>query len=141
MICIPVDSLLWRFIMGVFAGGTISMLMLWIVRVKSKVSYLLTPTLIIKAFVWLLVLYNISIVGPGFNIQFTNLVYIVLAGLLFFLDMFYDLIMGLFPFYAKLFTPLTKQGKILNSLYRDGYQNNQDFPVYSVLFPLFKWLF
>jgi len=64
-----------------------------------------------------------------------------MAGLLFFLDMVFDLVMGFFPFYHRLFRPLVPQGIILNSLYRDGYQNNMELPVYSVLFPIYKWLF
>ena len=137
----PVESILWRFIAGMVAGGTLSALLLAIVRVRSKVSYLLTTGLLIKVLLWLFALYKISLFGPGFNIQTTGLVYIVVAGLLFFMDMVFDLVLGFFPFYRRLFRPLVKQGTILQSLYRDGYQNNMELPVYSVLFPLYRWLF
>jgi hypothetical protein len=110
-------------------------------KVKSKVSYLFTPGLLIKAGIWLFSLYMISTVGPGFNISISAYVYLVVAGLLFFLDMVFDLVMGIFPFYHKLFRPVKRQGAILDSLYRDGYQNYQELPVYSVIYPLFKWLF
>jgi hypothetical protein len=83
----------------------------------------------------------ISELGPGFNIQLTGWVYIVVVGLLFFLDMLFDLIMGLFPFYRLLFRPMVKQGPVLDSLYRDGYQNYLELPVYSVIYPLIKWIF
>jgi hypothetical protein len=83
----------------------------------------------------------VSEFGPGFNIVTTGYVKIVIAGLLFLLDMLFDLLVGFFPFYHKLFRPILPQGKILTSLYRDGYQNNLDLPVYSILFPLYKWLF
>ena len=64
-----------------------------------------------------------------------------MAGLLFFLDMVIDLVLGVFPFYRRLFRPIKRQGTILDSLYRDGYQNYQELPVYSVVYPLFRWIF
>ena len=141
LVLFPVESMLWRFFAGILAGWILSGLLLGIGRIKSKVSYLLTPGLIMKLLIWLFALYKISVVGPGFNIRLTGSVYIMVVGLLFLLDMLFDLIMGFFPFYHRLFRPLVRQGKILNALYREGYQNYQELPVYSVLFPLYKWLF
>lgn len=141
MIFLPVESYLWRFVAGMIIGGISSSILLLLVGVRSKVSYLLTPGLLIKAFIWLIALYEVSVIGPGFNIETTGYVKIVVAGLLFLLDMIFDLVMGFFPFYHRLFRPLIPQGKVLNALYRDGYQNNLELPVYSVLFPLYKWLF
>ena len=141
MFLFPVDSLLWRLLAGIAMGGLLSFLLLLLARVKSKVSYLFTPGLLIKLAVWLLALFLISTPGPGFNISVSSYVYLVVAGLLFFLDMIFDLVMGLFPFYRSLFRPLKKQGTVLDSLYRDGYQNYQELPVYSVIYPLFRWIF
>lgn len=137
----PVESLVWRFIAGITAGGLISVLLLAIARVRSKVSYLFTPGLILKSATWIIVLSSVSIFGPGFNIQTTGYIYLAVAGLFFLLDMVFDLVMGIFPFYKWLFRPLIKQGKIMDALYREGFQNYQEFPVYSVLFPLFRWIF
>jgi len=141
MFLFPIDSLVWRFIGGMVAGGLISTLILSITRVRSRVSYLLTPGLIFKAGVWIVALCGISTFGPGLNIQTTGYVYVLIAGLLFLLDMFFDLVVGLFPFYRWMFRPVIKQGKIMDGLYREGYQNYQELPVYSVLYPLFRWLF
>jgi hypothetical protein len=137
----PVDSLLWRAIAGIAGGGFISAILLFIAGVRSKVSYLFTPGLILKAGIWIFALFKISILGPGFNIQVSGYVYLVVAGLLFLLDMLFDLVMGFFPFYRWLFRPVIRQGTILEGLYREGYQNYQELPVYSVLYPLFRWLF
>lgn len=137
----PVESVLWRFMAGMLAGGMLSTILLGLVRVRSKVSYLLTPGLLIKAVIWVFVLYKVSEVGPGFNIIATGYVKIAVVGLIFFLDMLFDLVMGFFPFYHKLLRPLLPQGVILSTLYRAGYQNNMELPVYSVLFPFYKWLF
>jgi hypothetical protein len=141
LLLFPVDSILWRLMAGILFGGLISFLVLKMAKVKSKVSYLFTPGLLIKTAMWLFSLFMISTVGPGFNIAVSGYVYLVVAGLLFLLDMVFDLVMGIFPFYRKLFRPLKRQGSILDSLYRDGYQNYQELPVYSVMYPLFRWLF
>ncbi|MFO7933282.1 MAG: DnaJ domain-containing protein [Bacteroidales bacterium] len=141
LIFFPVESFLWRFVAGMIAGGILSLIMLFTAGVRSKVTYLFTPSLIIKSLIWIFALCQVSEVGPGFNIQLTGYVYIVVAGLLFLLDMFFDLIMGLFPFYSRLFRPVIPQEPTLTQLYREGYQNYQELPIYSVLFPLYKWLF
>jgi hypothetical protein len=141
LILFPVESLLWRFIAGMLTGGILSMIMQTLAGVRSKVGYLLTPSLVIKGAIWLFALFKISIVGPGFNIETTGYVYIVVAGLLFLLDMLFDLFFGLFPFYQRLFRPMFKQSTVLDSLYKEGYRNFQELPVYSVAFPLYKWIF
>ncbi len=141
LILFPLESPLWRFIAGMLIGGLLSMIMQALAGVRSRVGYLLTPSLLIKGSVWLVALFKISIVGPGFNIATTGYIYIAVAGLLFLLDMFFDLLMGLFPFYQRLFRPMFKQGAVLDSLYKEGYRNYQELPVYSVAFPLLKWIF
>ncbi len=137
----PVESILWRFLAGILAGGILSTILLALARVRPKANYLLTPGLLIKGLIWTFSICMISKFGPGFTIRTTGDVYIVLAGLLFLLDMVFDLVMGFFPFYHRMFRPVVPQGTVLESLYRKGYQNNLELPVYSVLFPLYKWLF
>lgn len=137
----PLESLLWRFIAGLFFAAILSGVFLKMAGVRSKVSYLLTPGLLVKAFIWLVSLSLISSFGPGLDIQISSYVYLVVVGLFFFLDMLYDLLFGFLPFYRRMFRPLMKQGAILDSLYRDGYQNYQELPVFSVAYPLFRWLF
>lgn len=141
VIFVPLDSILWRFISGLFIGALLSFLLLVISGVRPRVTYLFTPGLVIKVVIWIGALLLVSEAGPGFNIQTTGLVYIVVTGLLFFLDMLFDLVMGFFPFYRRLFRPLFKQGPVLESLYGDGYQNYLELPVYSIIYPLFRWLF
>jgi hypothetical protein len=141
LILFPVESMIWRFIAGMVAGGILSAVLLKLAGVRSKVSYLLTPGLIIKSFVWVMALILISSTGPGFDIQVSSYVYLVVFGLFFFLDMFFDLVVGFFPFYQKMFRPLIPQGTILDSIYHEGYQNYQELPVYSVIFPLIRWFF
>jgi len=141
MLFLPFQSLLWRFMAGILAGGGLSLMLLGMARVRAKSTYLLTPGLILKAVAWIAALWLISDTGPGFDIRTSGYVYLVVAGLLFFLDMAVDLIIGFLPFYRWLFKPLVRQGNVLDGLYGDGYQNYMELPVYSVLFPFFRWLF
>ncbi len=141
MLFFPVDSMVWRFIGGLVAGGLLSSMMLAIVGVRSKVSYLLTPGLILKSGIWIAAICLITTIGPGFNLQTSGYIYAVIAGLLFLLDMAFDLVLGLFPFYRWMFRPVVRQGKIMESLYLEGYQNYQEMPIYSFVYPLFRWLF
>lgn len=137
----PVSSYLWRIIAGIILGGMISFVVLKIVRVKSKTSYLFTSSLICKLLVWIAALLAISHFGPGFDISLSGYIYLVLAGLFFILDMAFDLLFGLFPFYKKMQIPVFMQGSVLNSIYNQGYQNYIEYPVYSIIFPLVRWLF
>jgi curved DNA-binding protein CbpA len=141
MLFFPVESLLWRFMASILVGGILSSSVLIAARVKSKVGYLFTPGLILKVAIWFFSLAMISEFGPGFNIQTSGYVYLLIAGLLFLLDMAIDLVLGFFPFYRLLFRPVIRQGKVLESLYKEGYQNYQELPVYSMIYPLIKWLF
>jgi hypothetical protein len=141
MFFFPVDSLIWRFIASLLAGGLLSAAVLAAARVRSKVTYLATPGLILKSGIWIFALAMISSVGPGFNISLSGYVYLVVAGMLFLLDMVFDLFAGFLPFYRWFFRPLIRQGRVMDALYRDGYQNYLELPVLSVLFPLFRWLF
>jgi len=137
----PISSILWRIIAGIIAGGLLSFFVLKIAGVKSKTSYLITPALIVKGLVWIGALLGISFIGPGFDIRITGYLFLVLGGLFLLLDMLFDLIFGFFPFYKRMQEPLIRQGKVLRSLYKDGFQNCQELPVYSVLYPLMRWLF
>jgi len=141
LVFFPVKSILWRFLAGLFSAWIVSVSMLKLAKVKSKGGYLLTPVLILKILVWLVCLGLISELGPGFDIQLSGYVYLVVGGLLFFLDMVFDLLFGFLPFYPKMFRPVIRQGAVLETLYKEGFQNNQELPFYSVLFPLFRWLF
>lgn len=137
----PVSSILWRLIAGILAGGLLSSLVLKNVGVKSKTSYLFTSALIVKGMAWIGALLGISIFGPGFDIHLTGYILLVLGGLFLILDMLFDLIFGLLPFYTRMQEPVLRQSKVLRSLYKDGFQNFLEYPVYSVLYPLMRWLF
>lgn len=137
----PITSILWRLIAGIIVGGLLSFVVLKIADVKSKTSYLFTSALIVKNLVWIGALLAISSIGPGFDIHITGYLFLVLGGLVLLLDMLFDLIFGFFPFYRRMQEPVIRQGKVLVSLYKEGFQNFQELPGYSILYPLMRWLF
>jgi len=141
LIFFPISSYLWRIISGIFVGSVLSGAILKLTGIKSKSSYLFTWALLFKICIWILSLLSISYFGPGFDINLTGYIYIVLGGLFLILDLIFDLLFGLLPFYKKMHEPIFSQGNVLNSLYKDGFQNYQDIPVYSVFYPLMRWLF
>ena len=61
----PVDSVVWRFFGGLVAGGLLSSLTLALARVRSKVSYLMTPGLILKSGIWIAAICGISAIRSG----------------------------------------------------------------------------
>lgn len=140
VILFPVSSLFWRLVAGVLAAVLVSYLVLKITGVKSKTSFLFTPALCIKAVVWIIGMLSISQFGPGFDIVPGEYKWIVIAGLFFLLDMLFDLLLGLFPFYHRLFVPLVPQGRVMNRLYRDGFRNYVEYPFFSVFYPFYLWI-
>ncbi|MFW5820280.1 MAG: J domain-containing protein [Bacteroidota bacterium] len=141
LIFIPTPSFIWKTIGAIIICMLISNLILWISKVRSKTSYLLNWFLIIKIIIWMLVITTQTIAYPGL-VFFTEeflLLYIIL--MLLFLDMFLDLIFRAFPFYNKIYLPLLRQPEIVKKLFKKGYQNFLDVPVWSTLYPFLRWLF
>jgi hypothetical protein len=141
IIIFPLSSIFWRFIAGILIAFLASLLILKISKIKGKTSFLYTPMLIIKSIFWIGIVLCISKFGPGFEISLNEYKYLLFTGLFFLTDMIFDLILGIFPFYRKLFRPIFRQGKVLNKLYLEGYQNYEEYPFYSMLYPLYKWIF
>ncbi|MCF8225678.1 MAG: J domain-containing protein [Bacteroidales bacterium] len=138
---LPLSSVFWRIVAGTVFAGLVSFTVLKISRVRSKTNFLLTPALLIKTSVWIIALLAISTFGPGFDLTLNSYKFIVVAGLVLLLDMLFDLLFGFFPFYSKLFMPVFPQDKELSILYSEGFMNYMEYPLYSVFFPFFKWLF
>jgi hypothetical protein len=141
LLFVPFPDFIWRFCFGMFAGFYLSSLLLLITKTKSKVSYLLNYFLIIKISIWMLVIISQSTLHPGFILESTEITPFYLVILIFFGDMVLDLIFKLFPFYKKLYQPVFRQGPVIDRLFREGYQNYLDIPVWSTVYPLFTWFF
>ncbi len=137
----PLSSIFWRFIAGLLIAFLSSLLILKINKIKGKTSFLFTRMFIIKGLFWIGAVLCISRFGPGFDISLNDYSYLLFTGLFFLTDMIFDLIFGIFPFYRNLYKPIYKQENVLNNLYLEGYQNYVEYPIYSTLYPLYKWIF
>jgi hypothetical protein len=141
LLFVPFPDFIWRFCFGLFAGLYLSGLLLLITRTRSKVSYLLNYFLLIKLTIWMLVIISQSILYPGFILESTEYTMFYLLVLLFFGDLVLDLLLKLMPFYNHIYQPIFPQGPVIDRMFREGYQNYLDIPVWSTIYPLFTWFF
>lgn len=140
LIFIPFPGFIWRFFLGFFIASMGAGLILLIARTRSKVSFLLTPFLIIKIVIWLLVMMSQTYLHPGFILAYNDILILLIALMLVFLDMFLDLVLRAFPFYTWFYYPLPPQLPGVAYLFKKGYQTYLDLPVWSSLYPFFRWL-
>lgn len=138
---IPFPGIIWRFFLAFFAAMIVGGIISLATRTQPKTSFLLTPFIILKISVWIIVMMSQTHAYPGL-IPVSNDILILLIGLMFiFLDMFLDLILRAFPFYVWFYRPLIKQLPGIDYLFKKGYQPFLDIPVWSTLYPFFRWMF
>jgi len=141
LVFLPFESLLWRIAGGMIAGSIISFIILLITRTRSKVSYLLNWNILIKIFLLLLVLVILSDWHAFPNIRPTEYLGAGFILMLFFQDIFMDLIIKIFLRKRNLIRPFFKQPSNIQQMVNQGYQNYLDIPVWSTFFPFIKWIF
>jgi hypothetical protein len=137
----PFDSLLWRFIAGMIAGGLVAGIILMLSGIRSKVSYLLNINLLVKIFTWILIIVLFTDFSDFPNIMTGDYIGVGIVGMLFFQDLFIDPLVKLLTRKGRQLIPFLPQPESLNQLYRKGYQPYLEIPVWSTVFPLMKWLF
>jgi hypothetical protein len=141
LLFVPYPDIIWRFCFGLFAGLCLSGLLLLLTGTRSKVSYMLSYFVILKIFIWMIVIISQTTLYPGFILESTEITFAYLMILLFFGDLVLDLLLKLLPFYHQIYQPVFPQGPVIDRLYREGYQNYLDIPVWSTIYPLFTWFF
>lgn len=109
---------------GLVFGGAVSGLFLFLTGTRPKVSYLISTGMLIKFTAWVLLIWF-----------FRGYAFIFL-----FLDPMLEALLRLISS-DRLFIPLTKQYPELYELFKNHYQIYMDLPVFSVISPLFRWLF
>lgn len=141
MIYIPISSIMWRFIASFIIIVFLSIIIFKILGIYPKTSFLLTPFMIIKLSIWILVISSQTTIYSGFVMFTTETLPIYLIVMLLFLDMVLDLLLRIFPFFPKLYKPIIKQPPVINHLFSQGYQNYLDIPVWSTIYPFIRWIF
>jgi len=140
MLFLDISSFLWRIIIGIVSGGIISVIVLIICRTKSNVSFLYNFNLILRVGIWLLLIFNLSTFSfDPFNIRTSDFVYFAVTAIIIFdciLMQLIDLIPG--KYISKL---LISQYSEVKKQLDSGYRVYNDIPVFSVIYPLFKWIF
>ncbi len=140
LIFLPIESYLWRFILGLIFGGMLSSLVLIASKTRSKVSYLLNISMLAKIFTWLLLISALSDFHSFPNIRPTEFTVVGFTLMLFLQDLLIDPLLKLFISKKDISKPLIKQPKQLERLFNNGYQNYLEIPVWSTIFPLIKFL-
>ncbi len=134
-------SVIWRFIFALALTLIISSLVFLIAGIRSKTSWLLNGFMVLKIFVWMAVILFHTTIYNGWIFFTGEFLGIYLLLMLFFLDMILDLILRAFPFYERMYLPLLPQPGVIEKLFKDGFRNFLEIPVWSTLYPFFRWLF
>lgn len=137
----PTPSVIWRFIFALVLTLIISSLVFLIARTRSKTSWLLNGFMVLKIFVWMAVILFHTTLYNGWIFFTSEFLGLYLLLMLFFLDMILDLILRAFPFYERMYLPLLPQPGVIEKLFKDGFRNFLEIPVWSTLYPFFRWLF
>ena len=133
------DSITWRIIAGFIAGGILSQILLLVGNTRSKNSYLFSYLLLIKLAVWILVIVISSdFKANPFNIS-NSFIQLAIAGILFF-DSFLEQLLKILSG-PKLIRPFIKQPAAIENKFAEGYQLYNEIPVWTVLYPIVRWIF
>ncbi len=132
------DSFLWQILFGLIAGEIFTVLLLFVTRTKSNISYLYSWAMLIKLMVWMGVIVSLTNFDfKAFNIYTSDYIYLAMFSLLIFdsfLEQFMYSVLG-----KRFVKPFTKQPEKVEQAYNNGYKLYNDIPAFSVLYPLGKW--
>jgi hypothetical protein len=109
---------------GIVAGSIVSWGFLRAFNTRPKTSYLLSYGMVIKGVIWVINLYFFG----------------TYAMILLFFDPMVEAILRQISG-DRLFIPILKQHPSLDKLFRKKYQVYMELPVWSVINPLFRWIF
>ena len=140
LIFLNVNSITWRIIIGLAAGGIIGNLVLLATRAKSNVSYLFSFGSIFRLSIWILFISLVSDFSlHPFNINTSDDIYFVITAIVIFDCFLMQLVNLLFGKYAS--RPVNEQFHDVTQKFNSGYKVYNDVPVISVIYPVFIWIF
>lgn len=140
MIFLDTSSFLWRIIIGMTLGGIISSIVLLISRTKSNISYIFDYSFLLRVSIWLFFIIELSKFSfHPFNIKTSDSVYFAVAAIIIFDSILMQLISMALGKYAT--KPIISQYNKVKQKFSEGYKFYNDVPVFSVIYPLFKWVF
>jgi hypothetical protein len=140
MIFIDIHSLLWRIIIGFVLSGIVCSLILIISRTKSNVSYLFNFNLITRVCIWLFLISELSHIGlHPFDISTSDVIFFAVTAIIFFDCILMQGIGMILGKHSSI--PIIGQYNEVKKLFDNGYTAYNELPVFSVIYPLFKWIF
>ncbi len=137
---IPCNSLLWKLITTIIITLSISLIINCLTRTASKVGYMLNRFYLTKIMVWLGVLILLTDFSDGFIHWNVHEAIFPVFGLMVFFDPVIELIIKI-PGQAYMLKPLLPRYRELNRYFDNKYQYYIDVPVWTLIYPFFKWIF
>jgi len=135
-----ISSIVWQIILGMFAGGFISWLVLLFTGTKSNVSFLFSNSNNLRILIWLLLLMQVTkFTFSPFNIYTSEYIYFVVFSIILF-DCFLMQLLN-FILGKNANKPIVGQYSELNQKFEAGFKVYNDVSVISVIYPLSKWIF
>jgi hypothetical protein len=139
LLILELDSILWRAVIGAITGGTVSTILLWVTRTRGNHTWLVTPVILTKLIIILVVLSLLSTVHNG-DIYTSEFLPAFMITLLFLLDIIVE------PVISALLgkndrKPLIHQPSPFDKYYEKGYRNYLEIPIWTIIYPLYRWLF
>jgi hypothetical protein len=136
---LPFQSIVWRFIAGIWLSWLLAMLVLWITHTRSKSGYFMSYGIMIKVIVWMGSIILIS------KFDFVKLD-ILTSGfvrptivIMFFIDSFLDQILNSTKIH--LFKPLSNNYQVLALYFEKNCRFYLEIPVWTTIYPLIRWIF
>ena len=140
LILLPVSSLVWRFIVGIFVGWLLSSAILFICHTRSKTAYLFSYGMCVKVILWLSLIGFLSVLKfSPFDIFTTPYINFGIVFLLFF-DAFIEQILKM-PKKVKLFKPIPNQYINLTHHFDEKCQLYLEMPFWTTIYPFVRWVF
>lgn len=140
LVFLNITSLVWRFIIAMFAGGVISTFILFVTNTKSNVSYLWSLGMIFRVCIWLLaiVLFSHFSFHP-FNVTTSGYMNGIVTAIILFDCVLMQILNYALGKYS--YKPIIQQYKDVDQQFNLGYKLYNDVFVVSVIYPLYRWIF
>jgi hypothetical protein len=133
------NSMVWRFIMGIIAGGFLGTLLRLGSGTRSNISYLISYGFLVRVILWLSAIVAVSRFSlHPFDISTNDTVYFAVTAIVVFDSFLMQLVEAVLGKYAS--APIIRQHPAAELKFREGFVVYNDVPVLSVIYPLFRWM-
>jgi hypothetical protein len=136
---LPFHSVLWKIISGSTLGFFLTLLLRTIFNTKSNVSYLFTPLIVIKIFLWLSVISLLTTFKTKSPYIETSELIRAFIVFLFIFDPFLEQMLKN-AFHHYFIRPIFKEHPKIKENIDKGFSFYADIPVFSTVYPYYRWI-